>query len=109
MLQVMINYVEDQPSELHPPAFPASLLLCLPHYFSAGTALKASRQRVGREAQATEAHSLLGPDDGHRQVHPPSLKKQLAARRARAATIRLPHAQTQLAQDYFIMGRGLES
>lgn len=33
MWQVMINYVEDQPSKLHPPAFPVSLLLFLPHYF----------------------------------------------------------------------------
>lgn len=33
MLQAMINYVEDQPSKLHLPAFPVSLLLFLPRYF----------------------------------------------------------------------------
>lgn len=48
-LQVMINYAEDQPSKLHPPAFPISLLLFLPREFSAGTVRKAARQE-GRKA-----------------------------------------------------------
>lgn len=42
MWQVMINNVEDQPSKLHPPAFPVSLLLFLPRYFSVGTVCRVS-------------------------------------------------------------------
>lgn len=110
MWQVMINYVEDQPSKLHPPAFPVSLLLFLPRYFSAGTVCRASRASGGDEG--SHRHMLhralpLPQDDGHGQVHPLFLKKQLAAgERALQPSIRLPHVQTQLAQDYFITGGG---
>lgn len=56
MWQVMINYVEDQPSKLHPPAFPVSLMLFLPRYFSVGTVCRASWRRGRRQ---TEAHAAL--------------------------------------------------
>lgn len=81
MLQIMINYVEDQPSKLHPPAFPVSLLLFLPRYFP-GMGLFARQPSGGHEGAHTGTCHRVLPlrrDDGHGQVHPLCLKKQLAA------------------------------
>lgn len=60
MWQVMINNVEDQPSKLHPPAFPVSLLLFLPRYFSVGTVCRASWWRRRRHSQAHATASATG-------------------------------------------------
>lgn len=57
MLQVMINYREYQPGKLHPPAFPISLLLFLPRYFSARAIHKAARQRARRRTGVHAAQS----------------------------------------------------
>lgn len=73
MWQVMINYVEDQPSKLHPPAFPVSLLLFLPRYFSDGTVCRASRRRGRRWSRAHAAPSAASATGWRARTSAPSL------------------------------------
>lgn len=54
LLQVMINYVEDQPSKLHPPALPVSSLLFLPRFLCCWDCSQGNP--AGRPAEGTKAH-----------------------------------------------------